>query len=110
MHDGAPAHFSRAVREVLSNFYHAQWIGTGGHTELLHARLVLNPLDFYLLGHLNTFMYAPPDNNEETLHHRIVNACQTIRNYPGIFERRRRFMMRRVEECIDSPAGHFEHL
>jgi hypothetical protein len=28
MHDGAPAHFSRAVRDVLSNTYH----GTGGPT------------------------------------------------------------------------------
>jgi hypothetical protein len=32
MHDGAPAHFSRAVRDVLNNTYHDPWIGRGGPT------------------------------------------------------------------------------
>jgi hypothetical protein len=53
---------------------------------------------------------AAPDDNEEALHHRIVDASQTIRNYPGIFEWMRRSMMRRVEACIESHGGHFEHL
>jgi hypothetical protein len=28
-------------------------------------------------------VYAAPVDNEEALHHRIVDACQTICNYPG---------------------------
>jgi hypothetical protein len=32
MHDSAPAHFSRAVRDVLNNTYHDGWIGRGGLT------------------------------------------------------------------------------
>jgi hypothetical protein len=51
-----------------------------------------------------------PADNEEALHHRIVDACQTIRNYPGIFERMRRSIMRRVEAWIESDGGHLEHL
>jgi hypothetical protein len=31
------------------------------------------------------------------LHYRIVDACETIRNYPGVFERTRSSMMRHVE-------------
>jgi hypothetical protein len=27
MHDAASAHFSRAVRDVLSNPYHDRWLG-----------------------------------------------------------------------------------
>jgi hypothetical protein len=38
MHDGALAHFSCAVRDVLNNTYHGRWIGRGGHTHGLHAR------------------------------------------------------------------------
>jgi hypothetical protein len=34
----------------------------------------------------------------------LVYACQTVRNYPGIFAR-----MKRVEACIESHEGHFEH-
>jgi hypothetical protein len=29
-------------------------------------------------------VYAAPVDNEEALYHLIVDACQTIRNYPGI--------------------------
>jgi hypothetical protein len=38
MHDGAPAHFSRAVRDVLNNNYHGRWIVREGLTARLHAR------------------------------------------------------------------------
>jgi hypothetical protein len=44
-------------------------------------------------------VYADPVDNEEE--HRIVDACQTIRNYPGVIERMRRPMMRRVEPCTE---------
>jgi hypothetical protein len=57
-----------------------------------------------------TVAYAAPVDNEMALHHPIVDACQSIRNYPGIFDRMRRSMMRRVEACIESHGGHFEHL
>jgi hypothetical protein len=70
----------------------------------------LNPLDFYLWGHLKTLVYAAPVDNGEALNHRIVDAGQTIRNCPGIFAGMRRSIMRRVEACIGSHGGHFEHL
>jgi hypothetical protein len=41
---------------------------------------ILNPLDFYLSGHVKALVYAAPVDNEEALHHGIVNACQNIRN------------------------------
>jgi hypothetical protein len=63
----------------------------------------LNPLDICL-------MYAAPVDIEEALHHRIVDALRTIRNYPGTFERLRPSMMRRIEACIKSHGRHFEHL
>jgi hypothetical protein len=65
---------------------------------------------FYLWEHLKTLAYAAPVYKEATLHHRIVDACQIIRNHPRIFERMRPSMMRRVEACIESHGGHFEHL
>jgi hypothetical protein len=52
------------------------------------------------------YIIAPVDN-EEALHHRIVDACQTIRTNPAIFERMRQSM--RVKVRTES-HGHFEHL
>jgi hypothetical protein len=60
-------------------------------------------------GHLKTLVYAALVDNEEALHHRIVGACQIISNYHR-FEWMLRSMMRRVEVCIESRGGHFEHL
>jgi hypothetical protein len=103
MRDGAPARFSRAMRTVVNNTNHDRWNGRGGPTSW-PAR---SP-DFYLCGHIKPLVYTAPVDNEETLHHRIVDACQTIRNYPGIFVWMLRSMMRRVEACIESHGGHFE--
>jgi hypothetical protein len=110
MHDGVPAHFSRAVRDVLNNTYHDRWIGRGEPTAWPPRSPDLNPLDFYLWGHLKTIVYATLVDCEETLHYLILDAPQTIRNYLGIFERMRRSIMRRVEACIESHGEHFEHL
>jgi hypothetical protein len=67
MHDGASAHFSRAVRDVLSNTYHDRWIGRGGLTTWSPRSPDLNPLDFYLWKYLRTRVYAAPVDNDEAL-------------------------------------------
>jgi hypothetical protein len=69
----------------------------------------LSPMNMYLWGHLKALVYAAPVDNEDALHHRTVDACQTIRNYPGNFERMLRSMMRRVEACTESHGKQFEH-
>jgi hypothetical protein len=92
----------RAVRDVLSNTCHDRWIGRAGLTAWPpRSTPDLNPLHVYLWRHLNTLVYAAPVDNEETLHNRTVNACQTVRNYPGIFERMLRSMMRHDKARIE---------
>jgi hypothetical protein len=53
---------------------------------------------FLPVGHLKTLVYAAPVDSEEALHHRVVDACQTNRDYRDIFERMLRSMMRSVGE------------
>jgi hypothetical protein len=65
---------------------------------------------FLPAGQLNTLVYEVPVDNEGAHHNRIVDACQTIPNLPGIFERMRRTTMRRVELCIGAHGENFEHL
>jgi hypothetical protein len=57
---------------------------------------------FLPVGTPKNLVYAPPDINEEALHHLIEVACQTIRNYPGTFERIRLSKMGPVEARIVS--------
>jgi hypothetical protein len=108
--NGAPVYFNCDVQDVLSNTYYYRWIGNEGPTARFPFSLDLNPLKFFLRRHLISMIYAALLDNKEALQHRIENACQTIRNYPGVFERMRRSMMRRVEACTKSHGRHFQHI
>lgn len=109
MHDGAPAHFSRLVRDTLTAVYHDRWIGRGGPVKWPARSPDLNPLDFYLWGHLKQLVYGADIPDQETLHRRVMEACETIRHHPGVFERVRQSMIRRVHACLEARGGHFEH-
>jgi hypothetical protein len=109
MQDSAPAHFSRAARDVLSNTCHGRWLGREEHTAWPPRLPNLNPLNFYLWKELKPLVYAAPVDNEETLHHSITDACQAICIYPAISEQMLRSMIKRVEACIGFHGGYFEH-
>jgi hypothetical protein len=64
----------------------------------LHARFESS--EFLPVG-TPKFPCAAPVDSEEALQHRIVDACQTIRIYPGIFAWMRQSMVRHVEACIE---------
>jgi hypothetical protein len=69
----------------------------------------LNPLYFYLWGHLKALVNAAPVENEEALDLNM-DACQTIRNYHDIIQRMWQPSMGHVEACIEFHGGRFEHL
>lgn len=108
MHDGAPAHFSVLAREYLNQVYPNKWIGRGGPQPWPPRSPDLNSLDFFLWGHIKSLVYTTPIENEDDLINRIIAACNTVRNTPGIFERVRSSMRRRAESCIIVGGGHFQ--
>jgi hypothetical protein len=55
-------------------------------------------------------MYSATIENGGALHYLISNACQAIRNLPGISERVLQSMIRRVHPSIDSGGGCFENV
>lgn len=110
MHDGAPAHYTLQVREYLNDVFGQKWIGRGGPVAWPPRSPDLNPIDFYIWGHMKSLVYSTPVETQEMLHQRIQDAAATIRNQPGIFERVRQSFVRRVNACIASNGSHFEHL
>jgi hypothetical protein len=67
MHDGAPPHFDRLVRQHLTNVFGDRWIGRGGPVLWPPRSPDLNPLDFFLWGHLKNNVYSTPVNSREEL-------------------------------------------
>lgn len=110
MHDGAPAHFSIGPRQYLNEAYPNRWIGRGGFRSWPARSPDLNPLDFCIWGHLKTLVYKNPVEDVEDLRNRIIASCRTIQETPGIFDRIRESMRRRLHSCIVAGGGHFQHL
>lgn len=110
MHDGAPAHSSMIVREYLNDKFPGRWIGRGGPIPWPARSPDLNPIDFYLWGHLKSVVYETPIDTEDELLPRIQAACHHVRTTPGVFERVRQAMLRRCQLCIEVGGRHMEHL
>ncbi|KAJ4443164.1 hypothetical protein ANN_04814 [Periplaneta americana] len=87
LHDGAPAHFSRTARRYLDRRFPDRWIGRGGPIAWPPRSPDLNPLDFYLWGHLKSLVYLSPVPDLESLRNRIVACSEDIRNTPGVWDR-----------------------
>lgn len=109
-HDGAPAHFAAPVREYLAETYGHRWIGRGGPIAWPPRSPELNPLDFYMWGHLKELVYKTPVQTREELLERIDMAFVRVRENPRICVKVRRSLCRRLNACNEADGGHFQHL
>lgn len=108
MHDGAPAHYSGTVLEYFDAQFPNRWIGNGGPIPWSAWSLDLNPIDFFLWGHLKSLVYETPVDREDELLPRIQAACEQVRTIPRVFERFRHSMNRRCHVCIEVGGRHME--
>lgn len=107
MQDGAPAHNAIIVREFLNNNYTNRWIGTYGPINWPPRSPDLNPLDFFLWGHLKTVVYADPPTNLQNLKEKITRACNELTEAQIAAATSREFL-RRAESCLNNNGGQFE--
>ena len=110
MHDGAPAHYSRNVRQYLHERFPQRWIGRGGHIHWPARSPDLNPLDFFLWGYLKSKIYCSEIENMEDLQYRLTNSCQNLKTNRLLLAKWSRSLTRRSEMCVEVEGQHFEHL
>jgi hypothetical protein len=110
MRDGAPCHFLRTVRQHLNQTFGEKWIGRGGRVNWPARSPNLNPLDFWLWGHLKTLVYSESINDLQVLLQWVENACQEIRVKPGIFDRVATCMRRMAKSFAEIHRNHTQHL
>ncbi|KAK3880944.1 hypothetical protein Pcinc_014594 [Petrolisthes cinctipes] len=109
-HDGAPAHFSRTARDYLNEVFPGRWVGRGGLVSWPPRSPDMNPLDFYVWGHMKREVYGTEIPNREELWRRVEASAARVRNNPGVMERVRQSLMRRAAACIEQGGRNFEHL
>lgn len=112
MHDGAPPHFARTVRNYLNAQFAGMWIGRGQEAPIHWPPRSpdLNPCDFFIWGALKTKVYEVQINNPEQLWNRIQNAVNALRQNPNVLRRVKFNFLRRVDLCLNENGGHIEHL
>lgn len=104
--DGAPPHYAVYVRQFLDEHFPGRWIGRRGPVEWPPRSPDLNPLDFFLWGHLKSRVYATKPETLEVLRQRIVEECQSIA--PDVFCNVRRQFENRLYHCMQVNGAHFE--
>lgn len=106
LHDGAPCHNARVVRNWLDAHFPGQWIGRNGPVAWPARSPDLNPCEFFFWGYMKDLVYSVPIETIEVLRERVDNSATMIRN--------NRSMLQNVEQSfrrrINSNGGHFEHL
>ena len=105
-HDGAPAHFSRRVREFLNAHYPDRWMGRGGPIIWPARSPDLNVIDYFLWGYIKNLVDHRRDGTEEEVKAAIIAAFNTIT--PEMAYRASRNIIRRAELCLQKRGRHFE--
>lgn len=106
--DGAPPHFAAPVRQWLNDNFTGRWIGRLGPISWPPRSPDLNPLDFFLWGHLKNIVYHTPVESIQDLEARIMRAVNTVT--PEMLNNVKRSMVRRARLCIQQGGQTFEHL
>uniref|UniRef100_V5GHS2 Transposable element Tc3 transposase n=3 Tax=Anoplophora glabripennis TaxID=217634 RepID=V5GHS2_ANOGL len=110
MHDGAPAHYSRPVREYLDISFRNRWIGRGSEVPWPARSPDLNPLDFYFWGNVKSLVYKDVIHTREELWAKIQESVNIIRDQQrSLFSVRQNFN-ERIKKCIENNGRHFENL
>ena len=106
--DGAPAHYSRAVRNFLNDAYQDKWIGRNGAVYWPARSPDLNKLDYFLWGYVKGIVYSEPPTTADNMRERIVSAFQSVT--PAMLADVNRNFRKRIILCLEENGGHFEHL
>lgn len=106
--DGAPAHNSRAVREYLSVRFTGKLIGTYSETPWPARSPDMTPLDFFLWGYVENYVYKHNFETEVELRRLVLEAFQSIT--PEMLSNVLESTVRRCYLCLENNGNHFEHL
>jgi hypothetical protein len=107
-HDGAPVHFSAQTQQHLSTQFPDRWLGCGSPVSWPARSWDLNPLDFFLCGHLKEIVYRDPHTDMEDLTAKFHAAVATID--AGMLRRVQANIPWRAVACQRMHGGHFDHL
>nr|XP_034192564.1 uncharacterized protein LOC117609914 [Osmia lignaria] len=107
-HDEAPAHYAANVRAHLNETFQDRWIGRGGPVAWPPQSPDMNPVDFYLWGHLRNEVYRQHIKSREEAVARIHAVVKTIS--VETLRKVQRNVASRAATCFRNQGGFIELL
>ena len=101
--DGAPAHRSREIRNLLRQKFEDRVVSLHNDVEWPPRSPDLTPLDFFLWGYLKQKVFITPPANLPELRMRIVNEVNDLCHH-SVFQA----MRTKVQKCIAKNGSHIE--
>ena len=109
MQDGAPPHFSRAVRGFLDEAF-PLWIGRRGTVDWPPRSPDLTPCDFSMWGIIKQRVYSVNPQTLAALREQIVVEFDSLNANKELCRSICHSVIQRFYACIQVQAEHFEHL
>lgn len=106
--DGAPAHNSRTVKEMLIQQFGENFIATHGPVPWPARSPDLTPLDYFLWGYVKNEIYKDTYNAIDDLKRSLENILNGINNI--VMLNAVQSLKRRIQLCIENNGHHFEQL
>ena len=78
-HDGAPQHYTNNIVQLLQERFNHRWIGRNGPVLWPPRSPDLNPIDFFLWGHVKEMVYETLIENAQDLMGRMVEAFARVK-------------------------------
>lgn len=110
MQDGAPPHWALKVRDYLNATFPDRWIGRRGAIEWAPRSPDLTPMDFFFWGVLKDRVYQTNPRTICELRTAITREVERIATDIDLCDKVCMSVPDRMEACIRSEGGHFEHL
>lgn len=107
--DGAPPHFSLAVRNYLDEIFKQKWIGRRGPIEFPPRSPDLTPMDFSVWGIVKDLVYVKKPLSLGDLKQFISEAFHDIDANKDLCRKICRSVLSRCEECSKAEGNQFEH-
>ncbi len=108
--DGAPAHYTNAVRTYLEDTFQNRVIGRRGTVEWSPRSPDLSPLDFFLWGYVKDRVYGRTSRNLEELKQKIEDVFLDLESNPTMLKNVIRSIPDRLQTCINNDGKQFEYL
>ena len=107
--DGAPAHWSLQVRDLLNNNLRNSWTGRDGLINWPPRSPDLSINDFWLWGYVRDNVYKQP--RSLTLEHLANRICDFLDSIPDqMVKNSFQSFNERCQKCVEAEGAHFQQL